>query len=128
MDTKELVSLYLYDLTCILTKKQFHLAFKQPECHFIAKQRCQGRNEYVLFKMQSVKDDCQETAQPDASKLPLSAATKCLQERTFAQACGSQTLACITITWRACGSTECWAHPQSSSPSRSAVWPRNLYF
>lgn len=53
MDTKELVSLYLYDLTCVCTKKQFHLACKQPECHFIIKQRCQGRNDYVLFKMQT---------------------------------------------------------------------------
>lgn len=83
MDIKELVSLYLYAFTSRLTKKQFHLPFKQPECHFIIKQRCQGRNEYYLKCKQSVKDDCQEIAHPDASKLPLSAATKCPQEIKF---------------------------------------------
>lgn len=68
MDTEELVSLYLYAFTYTLTKKQFHLPFKQSECHFVIKQRCQGRNEYYLKCKQSVKDNCQETAHPRCLK------------------------------------------------------------
>lgn len=64
MDTNKPVSLHLYGFTSLLTEEQFYLPFKQPECHFIIKQRCQGR-EYYLKCKQSVKDDCQETAHPE---------------------------------------------------------------
>ena len=89
MDTNKPVSLHLYGFTSLLTEEQFYLPFKQSECHFIIKQRCQGRREYYLKCKQSVKDDCQETAHPERLTATLPATSKCLQELKSTQACGS---------------------------------------
>lgn len=84
------MALHLY-----LPRNSFYLPFKQPECHFIIKQRCQGRREYYLKCKQSVKDDCQETAHSERLTATAAATTKCLQELKSTQACGAQTAACI---------------------------------
>ena len=95
------MALHLY-----LLRNSFYLPFKQPECHFIIKQRCQGRREYYLKCKQSVKDDCQETAHSERLTATAAATTKCLQELKSTQACGVH-----QNTWRPSYSTARWAPP-----------------
>lgn len=67
---------------------------------------------YYLKCKQSVKDGGQETAHPRCLEATTVFCDKCLQEIACIEVCGSQTLACSTIAWRAHGNTECWPHPE----------------
>lgn len=69
MEPRAKSTLRAYAFSDLLTRKPFHLPFKQPKCHFITEQWHQGRNAHYSKGNQSGKDGCQETAHPKCVKL-----------------------------------------------------------